>query len=373
MPSNAPSDELKILLVEPAARTSNEWELLAAMPDTRLTVVSDRSGWGADREVEVPVLRLPGLSGYEAWAAAPSWLRHLDRAVDDDIELVVSLEVYSISSLQASMLARKRGIPHAAVVFETLPDMFVYRWPPWRQIMLRLRDRIDLFLCISDKARDHLVALGCPPERCRVIQLGVDTATFHPAPELVREPIVQFVGMLRANRGADKGVMDIVDACRTLVRGPVPDLQLRLVGKGHLREELEAIATRDPFLSVLPARPRDQIPALMQSARALVLASKRTAKWEEQFGFVLLEAMATGLPVVATRSGAIPEVVPPWNPLVPEGDVAALAAGIQLALGPDGEDWGRRNRAHVLDHLDLHLQGRQMRELLGEARVHAHG
>ncbi len=129
-------------------------------------------------------------------------------------------------------------------------------------------------------------------------------------------PSVLFVGMLRSDRGADKGVAETVAACRRLA-GEVDGLRLVMVGEGPLRDGLAAQAAALPFLCVTGYRPRREVAALMRDARVLVLASRPTAKWEEQFGYVLVEAMASGLPVVATRSGSIPEVVPEWNPWYP--------------------------------------------------------
>jgi len=73
---------------------------------------------------------------------------------------------------------------------------------------------------------------------------------------------------------------------------------------------------------------------MMREARVLMLASKRAWKNEEQFGYALVEAMASGLPIVCTLSGAIPEVVPAWNCFADEGDIAGLARGLHAALGP---------------------------------------
>ncbi len=68
--------------------------------------------------------------------------------------------------------------------------------------------------------------------------------------------------------------------------------------------------------------------------------------------------------VVSTTSGAIPEVVPGWNPLVGEGDVSAMAAGLVEALGPDGDDWGCRNRLVAVERYDTTSQALKLRAAL---------
>ena len=358
---------LRVLLVEHPGRTSNEIDLFNAMPHAHVAVVADRAGWGTDDEIVLTTVKPPFVGdAFEAWTAVPAWYRHLDAQIVEraDPDVIVSLELFSFATLQASRLARRHGIPHAVLVAETMADNPLYKAPPWSVISRRMRHRIDLFLCDTALAREHLVELGCLEERCRVVLLGVDTEVFHPARSLVREPIVLFVGALRADRGADKGVRDIVAACRLLRRRGFDDLRLRLVGDGHLRRELEQLASREPFLEVLPPVPRTDVPDLMRSSRTLVLASKRTWKWEEQFGFVLVEAMATGLPVVGTRSGAIPFVVPPQNPLVAEGDVEGLATALADVLGPRGEVVGAQNRADALERFDVRKQGRLLRDSL---------
>jgi glycosyltransferase involved in cell wall biosynthesis len=92
------------------------------------------------------------------------------------------------------------------------------------------------------------------------------------------------------------------------------------------------------------------MPAMYARASAMVLASLPIRSWEEQFGMVLAEAMAAGLPVVATASGAIPEVVHGAAALVAPGDWMALARA--LADGPLRHPGHRARPAGLLERLD---------------------
>ncbi len=336
------------------------------MPDVELMVASDRTQPTADHNLVLRARRLPIVGGREGWTAAPAWLAGLARVNPGPVDVVVSLELFSFGSAQAASLARRLGVPHVVTVFETLAGNPLYRVPPWRGITRRVVASADRFVCFSRRAADHAAVLGCPANRCVVVHPGVDVDSFRPRPGgRADSPSVLFVGMLRSDRGADKGVAETVAACRRLA-GEVDGLRLVMVGEGPLRDGLAAQAAALPFLCVTGYRPRREVAALMRDARVLVLASRPTAKWEEQFGYVLVEAMASGLPVVATRSGSIPEVVPEWNPLVPEGDVEALAEGIRSALGDAGDEWGRRNRAHVVERLNLDRQGVVLKDALTE-------
>lgn len=359
----------RVLLCLPPAQTSNELDLFRAMPDTELIVVSDRRDLDVEDLIILSPRRLPLIGGRGGWTAAPAWLQGLTRLQPGPIDVVVSLELFSFGSWQAGGLARRLGRPHVVTTFETLAENPLYRLPPWRQITRRVVGSCTQVVCFTQRAAAHAMTLGCAAPKCVVVHPGVDTSCFFPARDptaSTHRPTVLFVGMLRADRGANKGVNEVVEACAR-VDLQVPGLRLQVVGDGPLRRDLTLRSSRLPFVEVLGRRTRPEIATLMREADVLVLASCRTKKWEEQFGFVLVEAMASGLPVVATRSGAIPEVVPAWNPLVQEGDVDGLAIGIVAALSAFGAGWGRRNRQHVMERFDLDRQAVKLAQALQRA------
>ena len=94
------------------------------------------------------------------------------------------------------------------------------------------------------------------------------------------------------------------------------------------------------------------MPQRLRELDALVLPARTQANWREQFGRVLVEAMACGVPVVGSTCGEIPGVIGDAGLVVPEGDVAALADALRR-LRDDHQlraDLGGRGRARVLEH-----------------------
>ncbi|MBD5655946.1 MAG: glycosyltransferase family 4 protein [Candidatus Eremiobacteraeota bacterium] len=142
-------------------------------------------------------------------------------------------------------------------------------------------------------------------------------------------PTFAYVGRLVPEKGVDLLLRALAD---------VGGARVLLVGDGPERANLEAlaqqigIAPRVSFTGVLP--PADAALALA-AADALVLPSRTATNWAEQFGRVLIEAMASGVPVVASDSGAIPEVVGDAGIIVPEGSALALGVALRRVLEPE--------------------------------------
>jgi glycosyltransferase involved in cell wall biosynthesis len=201
-----------------------------------------------------------------------------------------------------------------------------------------------------------------PPERIRVVYNGVDTDLFHPLPSVARVPgRIVFVGNLAdRNKGA-------VYLLRALARLP-PPAHLAVIGAGaappgwvkRMVAEL-GVAGRISFEAQLP--PRELVP---HYAAAQIAVSPSLF---EGFGFPAAEAMACGLPVVAARGGALPEVVGDAGLLVPPRDPEALALALERLLGDAAlrERLGRAARERVIENFRWERAARETAEVYREA------
>jgi len=188
--------------------------------------------------------------------------------------------------------------------------------------------RADAVLVLTERAADAAVEDGVDPARVHVVPSGFDPRLFagpHPDPTPdVPRPRVLFAGRL----ADQKRPLDAVAAHALLP----PDVHLVVVGDGPLRAQVHAAVAASPArerVHLLGLVPHDQVPAHLHSADVFVLPSQY-----EELGSVLVEAMASGLPVVANRVGGIPALVRDGvtGRLVERGDVAGLAAALTDAL-----------------------------------------
>jgi glycosyltransferase involved in cell wall biosynthesis len=164
--------------------------------------------------------------------------------------------------------------------------------------------------------------------------MGVDPDEWAPGPSELRARLginggvcIGYVGRLVP----EKGVALLLQALTLLERHP---WRLLLVGSGPLEEDIRVRwAPRFPDRIVhVPAVPHREVSQYLRCLDIFVLASRSTASWKEQFGLTLAQAMMMQVPAVVSSSGAIPEVVGPGAVIVPEGDVEALAAGLERLL-----------------------------------------
>jgi glycosyltransferase involved in cell wall biosynthesis len=177
----------------------------------------------------------------------------------------------------------------------------------------------DVFVCISGDSARRAIAQGIAARRVLVIPNGIDLARF-----AYRGPYPNGPAVLVARLAPEKDVGTLIDAA-ALLRQRLPDFRLEIAGDGPCRAEWEARAAplgdTVRFLGMV----RD-VPGLLERARLFVLSSIT-----EGISLTLLEAMARGLPIVATRVGGNPEVVADGDtgflvePRAPEQLAEALA------------------------------------------------
>jgi glycosyltransferase involved in cell wall biosynthesis len=223
-----------------------------------------------------------------------------------------------------ALLKERLGFGLVLTVWETIPFGAAYRRFRGRRQRAETIPRVDLFLAATDRARAALLLEGVPEERIEVAPPGVDGRLFG-AGEPPGEHLVLSVGRLVW----EKGHQDLLRALAWLRRGGHTP-RAAIVGTGPEEARLRAHA-RDLGVEVewLGGLPHEQLPAVFARASCFVLASLPAMWWEEQFGMVLAEAASAGVPIVASDSGAIPEVLHGAGKLFPAGDWRALAAALE--------------------------------------------
>ena len=219
---------------------------------------------------------------------------------------------------------------------------------PWQRRLAREAfEQAGAVVAVSSALAGQLADQGLVrPGKCAVIPNTVDTSffTLPPVPR-ARPPFrILCVCYMKPLKGVDILLRAFVEVSRR-----IPEAELEIAGDGPEREKLEKLAgnlrlgSRVKFLGTLD---RGKVREAMWRSHVLALAS-----FYETFGVVLIEAMATGLPVVATRCGGPEETVcPETGRLVPVRDEAALAGAIVEVHDCYGQFEPSRIRRHAEDH-----------------------
>lgn len=256
--------------------------------------------------------------------------------------LYVNAEPENFQTLECALMKRKlKGV---RFVFST-----------WRNIDhagLNYPYRLALLHAAAERfvlrSADHAVAFV--PEAASIFsRRGFESITWIP-PELDTSVFAPLIAGKRAQEGVFtagyagrlhrlKGIDVLLNAIAGLPR----EFRLVIAGSGPeeaaLRRECRSLEIDDRVLWREPV-PRGRMPAVLNHMDVLVLPSRTGRYWKEQFGRVLVEAMACGIPVIGSDSGGIPGVIGPAGQIVPEEDVQ----GLQRALLNVRNDAGMRNR-----------------------------
>jgi colanic acid/amylovoran/stewartan biosynthesis glycosyltransferase WcaL/AmsK/CpsK len=198
----------------------------------------------------------------------------------------------------------------------------------------------DLFLPISGRWTDLLVAMGCDPTKVVIHRMGVDCRRFPFIPRRSRAGAA-FRIVTVARLVEKKGIEDGIQAVERMKRAG-DDVEYLVVGEGPLFGALQRTIDErraSGFVSLLGARSQDEVEATLRSADVFLAPSFTATDGDiEGIPVSIMEAMASGLPVVATAHSAIPELVADAvsGYLVAERDIEGMVRGLRHLLArPD--------------------------------------
>lgn len=235
----------------------------------------------------------------------------------------------------AVAFAEALGVP-AVVKLHGSDINVIAQMPGPRRLLSWLLPRAARVVAVSAELGRKVAELGVPAERIALVGNGIDGEKFQVRPRAAAQarcklpvgaPTIVYVGNLKE----EKGVLELADAFLELRKEPAGRAaRLVMVGGGAMRGALEQkLAGCGDAVVLAGPQPLEDVPHWMAAADCVALAS-----WNEGTPNVLLEALACGRRVVATRVGGVPDVVtrPLQGELVAPRDVAALAAALGRAL-----------------------------------------
>ncbi|MFO7680604.1 MAG: glycosyltransferase [Chloroflexota bacterium] len=254
-------------------------------------------------------------------------------------------EPYNLATWNAMRQAQAAG---AKTLFFSWQNINRRYPPPFRQLETAVLQKVDYAIMGNNDAVQVWRSKGYTGPYRVIPQFGVDPALY--CPPARRDKGRGFIfgsanRRLTPEKGDDlllQAAVDLPGIWRLHIAGSGPALP----GLKQLATDL-GIADRVHFDGAIPSA---QIPAYLQQMDVLVLASRTLPNWKEQFGRVLVEAMACETAVVGAQSGEIPNVIGQAGLTFPEGDAAALHNHLRRLIQSESlrDELGRAGRQRVL-------------------------
>jgi glycosyltransferase involved in cell wall biosynthesis len=281
---------------------------------------------------------------------------------------------FGVEGVYALPLAQELGIPLITTfrgfdVTVTAAGLVLSGKVSWLNYALfrnRLAQNGTLFLCVSDYLHAKLIGIGFPKERIITHYNGIDVTKILPNFQPRKSNLILQVARLVEKKGTEY----LIESFRKITVYD-KNCSLFIVGDGPLRKKLVrkvssyGLQDRVIFLGV---RSHQEVLDLMQKAIVLVQPSVTARTGDsEGLGSVFLEAAASGIPVIGTRHGGIPEAVVDGVTgfLVPERDADALAEKLLVLLSDKSlrEEMGRAGRKMVEDKFDMRRQTEKLEKI----------
>lgn len=280
------------------------------------------------REYEIiPVM--VRLSGYNHFHWYPG-LEKLVKQIQPDI-FHIEEEHYSLVTFQAIRLAKKYNIKCLFVSWQNIYKEYPF---PFSWIERYNLEKADYAIAGNKEVKNNLVRKGFTNDRISIIPLGTDPLLFR---KMESTEIKSKLGLEAFTIGylgrfvVEKGVMDLLEAVSRIKS----KINLLLVGYGELRRKIVIEGRRLGIfekIRIVDSIPSFQAPNYINCMDCLVLPSRTTKKWKEQFGRVLIEAMSCEVPVVGSDSGEIPNVIGDSGLVFKDGDINDLYSKLELLI-----------------------------------------
>jgi len=326
-------------------------EELAALPDIGLTVIVPPS-WRDERGTIA--LERDHVNGYRLIVEPirfngnyhtyffPGIARHLESLRPDLIH--IDEEPYNFAAYHLMRIARRLRSKTVFFAWQNLNRRYPF---PFNLMERTILNHADACIAGNREGAEVWRAKGFRGPIDVIPQFGVDTEVFVPRNVKKSAFTIGYVGRLVKEKGPDLLLQAVAR-----IDG---QWRLEIVGSGPLRESLAAMVDRLGLRDRVifrPWLPSAQLPALYPSFDAVVLPSRSKPNWKEQFGRVLIEAMACGVPVVGSTCGEIPNLVGDAGLIFPEGDIPALQSHLSRLMQDVDlrRDLAERGRERVLRH-----------------------
>jgi glycosyltransferase involved in cell wall biosynthesis len=259
-------------------------------------------------------------------------------------DIAQGVDLYNYFTLQA--IRAKKYNPNLKVVVQVvdnMPGRFEYNYwpgfkmPPryWRKkinaVMAEVIEKADLFLAITQYSADMLRFLGVAENRIKVLAPAIiipDKIEKKDLFDKLQLDINQELYLAVNRLVKEKGVYDLIYGWRMYIKeNKSANKLLLIVGNGPEKPNLERLVKEwglEKQVKIVSNVPNHLVRSLYRYAVCSILGSSPTSVWQEQFGFVLAEAISSNCPVISTWSGAIPEVVGDAGILIPPGNYVEL-------------------------------------------------
>lgn len=265
-------------------------------------------------------------------------------------DLVHSAETYYHYTQQA-LNAKKKGYVKKviATVLENIPHNNEGIWGR-KKFKERSRRELDHIVALTNKTKEALIQEGVDSKKITVIGHAIDTKRFFPKSKKRKKLTVLFVGRLEE----EKGIIDFVEMAKQLR----DSAHFIVIGSGSCEGQL-------PKFIEHKSVPYEKMPAEYQKADVFVAPSKPTLTWDEQYNTALLEAQASGLAIVTTNTGGIPQNVGDAAVLVEPGNIKQLifATSAFISERKKRRFYARKARMRALDVHDSRKVAKRMGDL----------